>query len=334
MRFNRAKKETVIYNKVNGKEYLITKEDGQSVIAEALIPDTNENRTDPEDTVRITEANCICFRVIQDAPPTDPVGFYVNSEGTLYKDGTPVTEQGELKFESILCTLPGVLFLISQRKDGNVDLYAYRVGIDRFTNIISDIPSPRAIKVNDTEYAFVYSLTHTEVKEDGNEVCILNKAGVVFVNMYFSITCGTLNCSLGDPFAVDEGTLFFIKKDQVNADGILEEIQPCTLSVSDNDLCDGSIVTETYGIVADQAKYCMYGGLLLIGKDELLCHNILIKNERILSYIREGRYYTVVDRTKKDEGVLLTLSSDDYRVMTLFIRNTSDRGQIVKIVED
>lgn len=172
MRFNRAKKETVIYNKVNGKEYLITKEDGQSVIAEALIPDTNENRTDPEDTVRITEANCICFRVIQDAPPTDPVGFYVNSEGTLYKDGTPVTEQGELKFESILCTLPGVLFLISQRKDGNVDLYAYRVGIDRFTNIISDIPSPRAIKVNDTEYAFVYSLTHTEVKEDGNEVCI------------------------------------------------------------------------------------------------------------------------------------------------------------------
>ena len=78
----------------------------------------------------------------------------------------------------------------------------------------------------------------------------------------------------------------------------------------------------------------MYGGLLLIGKDELLCHNILIKNERILSYVREGRYYTVVDRTKKDEGVLLTLSSDDYRVMTLFIRNTSDRGQIVKIVED
>ena len=57
MRFNRAKKETVIYNKVNGKEYLITKEDGQSVIAEALIPDTNENRTDPEDTVRITEAH-------------------------------------------------------------------------------------------------------------------------------------------------------------------------------------------------------------------------------------------------------------------------------------
>lgn len=343
MRFNRAKKEAIIFNKVNGKEYLITKEDWQGVIAEALIPDANETQTDPDDTVRITEANCICFRVIKDAPTTDPVGFSIYVDGILCKDGLPATEQGELRFSNILCTLPGVIYLTSERMDGNVDLYAYRPYIDRFIRLISDIPSPQPVKINDEEYAFVYSKTHTETTEDGCEKCILDKAGVVFVNRRCHITSGKFSCTLGKPFAVDDGTLFFIKKDHVNEEGILEEIPPCTLSVSDNAMIGYNVSSEIYGIAADQAKHCVYGGILLISKDELLYtqfgkkngvdHDIRIKNKKILALIRKGQYGTVVDLTKEDGVILLTLSSDDYRTMTISIRDTSDRGQVVKIVE-
>ena len=343
MRFNRAKKDAIIFNKVNGKDYLITKADWQSAIAEAVIPDMNEARTDPEDTVQITEENAICFRVIKDAPSTEPVGYSVNGDGILLWDGIPATEQGELRFDSILCTLPGVLFLTSQEKDGNVDLYAYRTDIDRFKRLAEDIPFPQAVKVNDAEYAFVYSKTHTEKTEDGDEVQILDKAGVLFVNRSCYITSGTFGCTLGKPFAVDDGTLFFLKKDQVKKDGVLEKMTPCTLSISDNDICSGEVHADTYGIAADQAKYCVYGGILLMSTDALLYtrfgkkngvdHDILVRDEKILTSIRNAGCNAVVDLTKKDGVIFLTLSSEDYNVMTLSIRNTSDRGQVVKIVD-
>ena len=337
MRMNRAKKNAIIFNKVNGKEYLVT-EDGPRVFANEIIQHKPEIICNEEYCLEITENNCICFRVMKDAEPTEPEGYYIQ-DGMICKNGACVTEQGSIEVQEILCTLPGILVCSTKRNEDNmVDVYAYHISRDLFRRVALRIPEPEVIRLTDKLVAIMYSKTHDEIHEDGSIDIILDCAGILFTDGRTSHE-ECFDFEITKPIAVDGQTLFFNVFSETKANGdALKEVVPYTLSVTFDDERE-DILIRGYNFQADKCRCCPVGGTFLMIQKKFLYtdffrngaeHAIAVENKNIVSALREGGYDTVVDLTKKDDIYYLTFASSNYDTRTISIQKTSDRGQIVK----
>lgn len=206
MRMNRAKRGTVVLNKLYGSFYLITgnskDESGKIISAEAVRIDEDSYlesvnaeynaSTKKEvfaekvlsadslslpcmlDSITLKEANAICFRVIKDSDERlDAENWYVQN-GILMKNGIQAAEQGEMEIEKILAIFPKIILLtVKSDKEGYVSLKFFdpaHAGRE-FRMVMGDklIPTPEKVVLPDDGILLYYSRTHMEETGDGEE---------------------------------------------------------------------------------------------------------------------------------------------------------------------
>lgn len=200
MKMNRAKRGTVILNKLYGNFYLIKSnckdESGKIISAEAVRIDEDSflesvnaehNATTKkevfaeklsfvdslllpcmsESTITLKESNAICFRVIKDSDERlDAENWYVQN-GILIKNGIQAAEQGEMEIEKILAIFPKkILLAVKSDKEGYVSLKffdpAYAGREFRIVNGDKLIPTPEKVVLPDDGILLYYSKTHME----------------------------------------------------------------------------------------------------------------------------------------------------------------------------
>lgn len=206
MRMNRAKRGTVVLNKLYGSFYLITgnskDESGKIISAEAVRIDEDSflksvnaeynatNRKDVFaekvlsadslslpcmlDSITLKESNAICFRVIKDSDERlNAENWYVQN-GILMKNGIQAAEQGEMEIEKILAIFPKkILLAVKSDKEGYVSLKFFdptHAGRE-FCMVMGDklIPTPEKVVLSDDGILLYYSRTHMEETGDGEE---------------------------------------------------------------------------------------------------------------------------------------------------------------------
>lgn len=174
MRFERVRKNCVVYNKINGQRYMIEDINKEEKTANLLpyVEDDEKEETIFDLPVTMTEKNAICFRLLNDPnKPEIPEGYSVN-DGVLTKEGEPVTEQGALKFKGILCVQPGYLVLKAETRDhkeDRQDLFTYDPWKDTFRKIAGDLP--------ETLNHYLGYTWEDGIKEDGNDFDIYTYFG-------------------------------------------------------------------------------------------------------------------------------------------------------------
>lgn len=171
MRINRMRKEQKLFNKVNGKEYVIidvtVNDDMKFGTAKELLDDG----TIGEETVRIDAENALAFRIDEDPAPYPVPEGYTIFNGQLMADGEPACEQGQYQFLNIIAKQPGALILTAKAENGkDINLVKYELTCDRFTKLREKVPECITLAGYAGDIAI---LAYSAIKEDIRE----NKKG-------------------------------------------------------------------------------------------------------------------------------------------------------------
>lgn len=207
MRMSRAKKETVILNKVKGNFYVIKDvhkdESGKIIFAEAfpvavsiflesigkkykistmghifveeeLRAATHELPYTTNDPVTLNEANAICFRVIKDSIEDLTTENWYIQDGYLMRNGKRAAEQGEKEVAKILKIFPEKILLAikTDKKDYfQLRYFAPTFSGKTFQVVLGDkkIPMPQKVTLTDGETLLYYSKTHFEETAEGEK---------------------------------------------------------------------------------------------------------------------------------------------------------------------
>lgn len=173
----KLRKAMVLVNKVDGKTYVVSDvcADGTATAVEGMLCENGYAPVEGGKEVKIVPGkNDIAFRFIADPLPHEvPEGYEVEN-GILVKDGKPVTEQGEIVIDHIICCNPGNIILAvkpREKKEGYIDLFAYNLARDKFSKMIrATIPNVTYIGTHLDADLLAYSKTHIEkVKVDDKE---------------------------------------------------------------------------------------------------------------------------------------------------------------------
>lgn len=331
MKMERAKVTTKIMNKLDGEKYIINERSGDVAVAQII------EKEDPIvlgiKNVRITKDNAICFRVLKDADPEIPEGYYLDN-GYLKKDGNLVTEQGRLKFDRILySSWPGLLLLSVKEKGGIFGIYSYHIGKDLFTGLAVIPSDSQIVELEDGEIVLYYSQTEKRKIADEEKEFLIS-SGVLFLK-YGEVKIDSFNqklkCLLENPI-VCKNTIFFNSTKSAQNDTFELVDNRMVWAVNEHDCVPINmecLKRVTYDYVSK--GYLLYDGKELIHrilkyKDH--CHNFQIPVPDGL----DDKYCYLVDITTTYEHMLITLASDEYEIVKLSVKDTSDRGKVVTIL--
>lgn len=208
MKMNRAHKEAVVRNKINGDFYVLEnnhKNANKIISAEAVQVDekatlealevnydydtadearflmenlpflgAHELKRISDSKITITEENAICFRVIKDSYENLEKEDWSVQNGILMRNGYQAAEQGEMEIKKILAVFPEkVLLAVKTDKEGYVSMKFFNpnYGGKEFYEAMGDImPIPEKVELSDDRgILFYYSKTHTEESGEGEE---------------------------------------------------------------------------------------------------------------------------------------------------------------------
>ena len=341
-----------MYNKVNAMTYVVTDiiGTGENVtgLLHSIDPETLD-QFEPEDprynVAKIRKDNAICFRLLYMPEDTVvPAGYKVDG-GKLVKNGTPVTEQGQIVIDSIITSLPGYLLLAVKPKDpaaeGVVDVFTFEPDRDRFKKILTQpIPKPEIIKTGEDFVILNFNVSHEEpvLDEDGKEtgekkevfdystIVLVRDKKTSFVNLYRPIESvdkikggidDYLMCSVEEP----------------GEDGVLAKADPyyTRIQVQGEILSELSLPCQPKKPVISASVVKIHEGemnVLLKGKDFIAYKDLFVESPDIK---KTGDY--LVDVTYGDHEVTLSLVDEEYYVTTINRKNTRDRGYIVTVTE-
>lgn len=171
-----------LLNKVDGKVYVVTKvnKNGSAIATEGIVSDDGNMKYFPVENGKEVEVvpgkNDIAFRFLKDQLPHEVPEGYTVKDGILMLKGKPVTEQGEIVIDRIICCNPGNIILAvkpREEKAGYIDLFSYNLARDKFVKMIrATIPNVTHIGTYFDTDLLAYSMTHTEkekVTVDGKE---------------------------------------------------------------------------------------------------------------------------------------------------------------------
>lgn len=359
MKMKRAKTNVAVFNKVNGEGYLITKVEDGEAIAERIIENPNEDSkticTDETDTVKITENNAICFRLVNDPNiPDIPTGYTINNDGILKKDGKDATEQGELKLISILGDgFPGKLLLSALPKNkeeqdkGRVDLFWYYVERDRFVKVLSESISGN-IHMYNSSYSDTYEnrfmLVHSGiykkiVKEEEEEkekeyfdcsgVLLFSEAGDLISNTRLE---APLDMDYGRYLVAEDWSFFYVYKD------VNKETKEVTLREQNYSITIKATKDlerkELHLPDIEQATICqLNGGIAAKSKEAFLYDTywdeIKFTSKKVMEKLKGFDYLIDVSSDKK--GFCLMFANENYNVKVVKSVMTSDRGQVITV---
>lgn len=206
MKMNRAKRGTIVLNKLYGGFYVVDSnckdENGKIVSAQVLrikvddyleslnIRFTSDNKRelflreieknevplyciDGQSEVNMTEKNAICFRVIKDSYENLAAENWYVSDGVLVKNGHPAAEQGEVEIDHILAIFPRKILLGVKAGEDKISLMYFDpnyVGKE-FRPALKGItiPVPEKVTLANDNLLLYYSRTHMEEKGEGDE---------------------------------------------------------------------------------------------------------------------------------------------------------------------
>lgn len=206
MKMNRAKRGTIVLNKLYGGFYVVDSnckdENGKIVSAQVLrikvddyleslnIRFTSDNKRelfqreieknevplyciDVQSEVNMTEKNAICFRVIKDSYENLAAENWYISDGVLVKNGYPAAEQGEIEIDQILAIFPRKILLGVKAGEDKISLMYFDpnyVGKE-FRPALKGImiPIPQKVTLANDNLLLYYSRTHMEEKGEGDE---------------------------------------------------------------------------------------------------------------------------------------------------------------------
>lgn len=206
MKMNRAKRGTIVLNKLYGGFYVVDSnckdENGKIVSAQVLrikvddyleslnIRFASDNKRelflreieknevplyciDGQSEVNMTEKNAICFRVIKDSYENLAAENWYVSDGVLVKNGHPAAEQGEIEIDQILAIFPHKILLGVKAGEDKISLMYFDpnyVGKEfRLTLEGLTIPIPKKVTLSNDNLLLYYSRTHMEEKGEGDE---------------------------------------------------------------------------------------------------------------------------------------------------------------------
>lgn len=338
MRIERVRMGLEVLNKVNGKMYKVTSMGNDGNVAHEMLDDGQLGN----DTITITKDNVLAFKVINDPEPYPVATGYTVVDGTLYKDGTKVCEQGQIRIEKILAEMPGQLVCAvkSRVAEDRYDLVLYEPAKDCFSYLnYKTIPMPElVIYTKDHTTAFLaFSVTDVQkvTNENGveEEVHTLKDAAIIAINGKHA-TLEQANA----PIAVKDiilkevdgyWTLFVpyapIKENgervapgqylwhETNAHGVTREmLLPESISA------DWSCCYETFVMKNND--------LLFVDTDS---ENITIKSPVIKEL---ADYPVLIDITKEQWAYRLTFANPEtYQLKALVSRSTRDRGYVITV---
>ena len=343
-------------NKVNGRSYVITSvaQDGTSAVLTEVLPEGAENQT--ADVITMTEANSICFQLVNDPNPKEiPAGYSVNN-GIITKGGVPVTQQGEIKVKSILHTVPGALILLVETKDEELsDVMSYLPDEDKFVTVVRNISGCKVKDLEDGLWALYSERTSDVVKtdEDGEPLKDGNGAeikGIFFDTATITILRGTevvgsdcLYLPVSDITVAGEN-LYLVSTEALDEDGFLEDrkgtidVTVMNLKTDEDDETDISLIRK--------GEYCIAGAVLTSATKDVY-GSYLLKTDESIVYTNEGhRKRVITDKAavKELEGYdtlvaskigeyefKLTIADKSYNVKTVVSTKTRDRGIVVTV---
>lgn len=117
MFFNKVRKNQVLLNKVDGKNYTVGDKVEEGFEAVERLPESNNRLPFPETpgTIVVTEKNAICFRLVNDPNPQEkPEGYKIFNGDFVTAEGEKV-ETGELQVNNILGVVPGAVVLVTSK---------------------------------------------------------------------------------------------------------------------------------------------------------------------------------------------------------------------------
>lgn len=351
MKQTRAKVGAVVLDKVTGNYYMVTEEASDGSIAKA-IEDGFDTRTHflskdvvlGEKSIKITEANAICFRCILDAPPVAAEGYYA-ADGVLVKDGNPVTEQGELYISAVFPAVrPGYIILFANsREKGMVDVLSYDVTRDRFHHIFQKMRPDYQLFETEAAYFFVEPASVKEEKqEDGTVVTLLDKKAAIHFLDKASLVSGTLQAPNIFDFSKTKmfGKVLFLEVEKhlrPTEDGpdILVDVSEPYMGAfffgSGYSTCQ-----EALSSVKTITGCVPYDGLFLKSEEgcQLLDPNGEDADIRIMSrkaIAQTAGYDYLVDVNATDGKIVLTLANESMDAICIESKTTFDRGTVVKV---
>lgn len=207
MKMNRAKRGTIVLNKLYGGFYVVDSnckdENGKIVSAQVLrikvddyleslnIRFTSDNKRelflreieknevplyciDGQSEVNMTEKNAICFRVIKDSYENLAAENWYVSDGVLVKNGHPAAEQGEIEIDHILAIFPRKILLgVKAGEEDKISLMYFDPNYEgkEFRPALKGItiPVPQKVTLANDNLLLYYSRTHMEEKGEGDE---------------------------------------------------------------------------------------------------------------------------------------------------------------------
>ena len=206
MKMNRARRGTIVLNKLYGGFYVVDSnckdENGKIVSAQVLrikvddyleslnIRFTSDNKRelflreieknevplyciDGQSEVNMTEKNAICFRVIKDSYENLAAENWYVSDGVLVKNGHPAAEQGEIEIDHILAIFPRKILLGVKAGEDKISLMYFDPNYEgkEFRPALKGItiPVPQKVTLANDNLLLYYSRTHMEEKGEGDE---------------------------------------------------------------------------------------------------------------------------------------------------------------------
>lgn len=148
-----------VLNKVTRETFVVRTSDGETLIA--------ESEGEEIKSVKITEENAICYRLLYTAPAQITPAGYKLQDGILQCEGDPIV-QGELRFTQILTGIKGALILISEDKSGEKSIYSYQPDRDRFSLRTSIGKAEAKVIYNDKDAA-ILSIVEAETVDETNQ---------------------------------------------------------------------------------------------------------------------------------------------------------------------
>ena len=368
MRINRAKKGAIVREKLHGTYYIISAEekdqDGVLISAEAapidMIKLREENpfmkEDDDEtvlvkaenipivenDSVKIREANAICFLVIKDAKVSISGNWEVK-DGILLHDGKAAVEQGNLEVERILKILESkILLLFKTEEESSVKLGIYDPSYEgrEFCFPISyPISIPEITLLENGEILLSYTKFHLEKAEETKdvednkgekEIEVFDDSGYIIFSPEGDLV-DSQHCDepLGHLVACTRN--FYVFQGEFNGEPIASVIKRLQYDFTFWNL---TVKSEVQSVTeSDKGLFIKTeDSFVYIGMDGY--EKEVSASKKLLSFFSDqlkGYDFVVEYKSSGRSDFVLTLATEDYKVHTLSGSNTRDLGLVLQL---
>lgn len=337
---DKVTKARVFVQSVDGDKVELANVDDEGVI------DMNTVRTV---TMASDSQSRKCFEILDYGKQDKPVGYTVDNDGVLLKDGDAATEQGQLVFKNIIATLPGEIILTAEtkdKKDNRLDVFSYRPAEDKFEKLISEVGEVNVTELADGTIALMVKTVEPRVvvdddgdvlDEDGNPV-----TAEVVENLYLSLYDGKdidffqLDCELEDIRAIpDTSYLSAIATTIAGYDDYNNRVLKPLKSVSN------LVIDRTYhdvtrfetSVAADSITIDDTDSVVALAGDTFYYQNKGHNSRKVTApCVKDlAGYKYLIDTDIRNGSETYVFANKDYEVKTLFLKKTYDRGNIISV---